>query len=185
MKTANLLESPASPRHDPRPADQRSANGHARRDAVAYWSYLLPGVFPSVAHAIPPSRACRSIRARTLTAAATTAVALLTSAQTSIAQVPVGTSFSGSNSDLSALVPPHPSGAVAAEHFVEFVKGRWAVYRKSDGGLITSSTDAAFWTAAGVDTGTALLSYPRMIFDPNSKRWFASQIDVINGSTSN
>jgi hypothetical protein len=81
----------------------------------------------------------------------------------------------------SSLVPPDSDGAIGPNHFVEFINGRFSVYDKVSGTEVQTMTDTAFWTATGVDLTGLALSDTRIIYDPLSGRWFASEIDF-NGS---
>lgn len=81
----------------------------------------------------------------------------------------------------SNLVPPDPDGAVGPNHFVQFINGRFSVFDKHSGAMTKTMTDLAFWTNAGVALPeNALVSDPRILYDPASGRWFASQIDFIS-----
>src|SRR5713101_609227 len=91
-----------------------------------------------------------------------------------------GISYGGSNTN-SAALPPDCNGAVGPNHFVEFINGVFAVYDKSSGTQMEFKTDVDFWASArvGIDVaGGADVSDPRIIYDPASQRWFASQIDI-------
>ena len=94
-------------------------------------------------------------------------------------QVQLGQNFTASTlfSD-SNLVPPDSNGAVGPNHFVEFINGRFSVYDKASGSLVQTMTDTAFWTGIGVNLTGLGVSDPRVIYDPLSGRWFASQIDL-------
>jgi hypothetical protein len=52
------------------------------------------------------------------------------------------------------------------------------------GNVLTLMTDKSFWTNAGVDQGIVNtgLSDPRVIYDPSSGHWFASEISVAGGT---
>ncbi len=95
--------------------------------------------------------------------------------------VAIGQNFTAStlNVDSSAL-PPDPNGAVGPLHFVEFINGRFAVFNKSNGSEVKTMTDIAFWTQAGITLPSGWdVTDPRIIYDPASQRWFASQVDFI------
>src|SRR5688572_27186507 len=121
-------------------------------------------------------------------ACALNALILAGAAQPVVAQI-IGQNFTGSTrAQAGGAVPAHPNGAIGTDYFVEFVKNRWATYRKSDGALVASASGTAhqFWSAAGVTVpATDTISYPRMIYDHASRRWFASSIDVVGGLTRN
>jgi hypothetical protein len=77
-------------------------------------------------------------------------------------------------------------GAPGIEHYVQFINGRFSIFAKnSGGGSISSVSSLQFWNSAGVTFGNGDgRSDPRVFFDPFVNRWFASEIDVVNGSTS-
>src|SRR5947207_3421427 len=111
---------------------------------------------------------------------ATVAIALAAGAPAVARGQFIGANFAGSNIDqlATAVIPPDTMGAVGDRYYTEFINGRFAVYRKSDGGLVSATTDAAFWANAGVNLAGADLSDPRILFDHASRRWFAAQIDL-------
>src|SRR5262249_6881504 len=79
----------------------------------------------------------------------------------------------------SAALPPDSNGAIGPAHFVEFINGAFAVYSKTDGHRVEFKTDVDFWAGAGVGIDSSWdVSDPRVIYDPLSQRWFASQIDI-------
>jgi hypothetical protein len=89
------------------------------------------------------------------------------------------TYFNGLNNGNSAAIPPDPNGAVGPKHFVEFINGSFTVYNKTNGQSVQRISDVKFWQDAGlssISTGSGLAD-PRIIYDPVSHRWFASQVD--------
>jgi hypothetical protein len=98
-------------------------------------------------------------------------------AATSIAAGPnlaIGANFTGSTYGVdSPFVPPDTDGAVGRRHIVEFINGFYAVYLKKDGKRVQSASLDQFWSDAGA-TVRGQLSDPRILFDPFSRRWFAS-----------
>jgi hypothetical protein len=93
--------------------------------------------------------------------------------------VKIGQNFTGSTYGVnSAALPPDPNGAIGPKHFVEFINGTFAVYNRTNGHSVQRKTDIKFWSDAGLiispDSG---VSDPRVIYDPISQRWFASQVD--------
>lgn len=95
----------------------------------------------------------------------------------------VGQNFTGvdygSYNTNSTALPPDSNGAVGTGHYVEFINGMFAVYSKSNGQQLEIKTDVDFWAAAGVGIDSLwAISDPRVIYDPSSQRWFASQIDI-------
>ena len=99
------------------------------------------------------------------------------------AAVGIGANFTGSNINNVNVIPPDTDGAAGLDSFAEFINGQVSVYRKSDGSIITRTTDTQFWANAHV-TLTNGVSDPRIIYDQASGRWFASQVDglLANGS---
>ena len=80
----------------------------------------------------------------------------------------------------SQATPPDTMGTIGPDNFVEFINGAYASYSRTGALQGTIATDTAFWTAAGISPAVtgAGLSDPRIIFDPGSQRWFATQINV-------
>jgi hypothetical protein len=94
----------------------------------------------------------------------------------------VGTNFTASTFADSGFIPPDTMGAVGPSHIVELINGRFVVYDKS-GNQVTASDLDSFWTAAGasIPAGDGTFD-PRIIYDPQSGRWFAAAIDGLAGS---
>src|SRR6185369_229720 len=89
-------------------------------------------------------------------------------------QLGIGANFTGSTFNVdSSFVPPDTDGAVGRRHIVELINGHYAVYLKKDGTRVQSASLDQFWTDAGA-TVRGQLSDPRILFDPFSRRWFAS-----------
>lgn len=76
--------------------------------------------------------------------------------------------------------PPDTMGATGPNHIVELVNGAYAVYTKTGALVGSMATDATFWSNAGISSTVldAGICDPRVIFDPASNRWFASEINV-------
>ena len=93
--------------------------------------------------------------------------------------VELGNNFTGSSLFTDAFtVPPDSNGAIGPTRFVEFINGRFSVYDKTSGTKVLTLTDVSFWTNAGVNLDGLDLSDTRIIYDPLSSRWFASQVDL-------
>jgi len=93
--------------------------------------------------------------------------------------VAIGQNFTGSTYGVnSAALPPDANGAVGPRHFMEFINGTVAVYNKTNGLSVQRKSNLKFWSDAGLiispDSG---VSDPRVIYDPSTQRWFASQVD--------
>src|SRR5438477_2310302 len=50
----------------------------------------------------------------------------------------------------AAFLPPDSDGSVGQQHYVEFINGRFSVFKKTDGSKVQTMTDTAFWTQAGI-----------------------------------
>jgi hypothetical protein len=90
----------------------------------------------------------------------------------------VGVNFSGGSGNTFA--PPDSDGAIGPANYVQFINGRFAVYSKT-GSLVSAKSDRAFWNAAlahSGQSGVTDVSDPRILYDPLSDRWFASQITI-------
>jgi hypothetical protein len=91
-----------------------------------------------------------------------------------LSRLTIGLNFTGSTYGIdSGFVPPDTMGAVGESHIVELLNGHYAVYRKSDGVRIQSSSLDQFWIDARV-IPVGLTADSRLLYDPFSQRWFAS-----------
>ena len=93
--------------------------------------------------------------------------------------IQIGQNFTGSSFlTNSQALPPDPNGVIGPTRFMEFVNGTVAVYNRTNGVSVQRKTDVKFWSDAGLiispDSG---VTDPRVIYDPNSQRWFATQVD--------
>jgi hypothetical protein len=93
----------------------------------------------------------------------------------------IGQNFTGSYYGVdSSDTPADANGAIGPQHFVELINGRFSVYDKQTGSRVQSKTDIQFWSAAGITfSSTVGTTDPRMLFDSDSQRWFASMVDFI------
>jgi hypothetical protein len=100
--------------------------------------------------------------------------------------VQIGQNFPGSDNSQTYITPADGNGAVGPDYFVEFINGSFAVYDKSDGSSVVKISDTKFWTNKGPGgDGVGGINFapsdgvsdPRVIYDPVSQRWFASQVD--------
>jgi len=94
----------------------------------------------------------------------------------------LGANFQGSTLNSSGFIPPDTCGAIGPEHFVELINGQYAVYTRGGGLLFTSDLNG-FFEAAGVDPLGPFAFDPRVLYDPESGRWFACAVD--NGGLPN
>lgn len=98
-------------------------------------------------------------------------------AQTGV-QIQIGQNFVGSDNTETSITPADGDGAIGPRHYVEFINGVFAIYAKTNGQRIRRISDTQFWANAGVIISPdANISDPRVIYDPQSQRWFASQVD--------
>ncbi len=101
-------------------------------------------------------------------------------AQTAV-QIQIGQNFTGSDNTETGITPADGNGAIGPKHYVEFINGVFAIYAKTNGQRIRRVSDNQFWASAGVVISPdAAISDPRVIYDPLSQRWFASQVDFNN-----
>jgi hypothetical protein len=118
------------------------------------------------------------MRPRSRCSAAVLAVALVFPAPLASAlALQVGLDFTGSRFGVdSNSFPPDTMGGVGPGHVVEILNGRYAVYRKSDGVRVQTSTLNEFWTGSGqAPTGSSF--DPRILYDAPSGRWLAVSVD--------
>jgi hypothetical protein len=102
------------------------------------------------------------------------AIAILSTATTAAGpSLRAGANFTGSTFGVdSSDLPPDTVGAVGRRHIVELLNGHYAVYLKN-GKRVQSASLSQFWTDAGA-TVRGQLADSRVVFDPFSRRWFAS-----------
>ena len=98
-------------------------------------------------------------------------VAALLAAPVAALEVEIGVNFTAGDLYQSGFIPPDSQLAVGEDHLVELLNGRYAVYRKSDGLLVESSSLYEFWTNAGVPVFDPF--DPRILYDARVRRWFA------------
>jgi hypothetical protein len=84
------------------------------------------------------------------------------------------------------LTPPDMGASVGPGQVVQMLNGSFTVYSRT-GNLLDQTTDGTFWANAGVPSSILAngLSDPRIIYDPTSQRWFASEITIGNGHNAN
>jgi hypothetical protein len=92
--------------------------------------------------------------------------------------VQIGQNFTGSTYGVNTFArPADGDGAIGPAHFVELINGRFAIYSKTNGALVQSTSDYSFWQNSGITIpGGQEVSDPRVVFDTTSQRWFASAI---------
>ncbi len=99
--------------------------------------------------------------------------------------VQIGLNFTGTTylQNDSQSPPPDPNGAIGPTRFMEFVNGSVAVYNRTNGASVMRRSDLIWWANAGLNTSAIQVSDPRVIYDPLSQRWFASQVDFDPNAT--
>jgi hypothetical protein len=97
--------------------------------------------------------------------------------------VTVGANFAGANIGISGFYPPDSDGAVGPSQFVELVNGVYRVYDKS-GTVLQQLPLDQFWSSAGA-TPQGFAGDPRVLYDPESQRWFAAALDFNFGPPDN
>ncbi|MBI1323697.1 hypothetical protein GC170_11000 [bacterium] len=93
----------------------------------------------------------------------------------------IGLNFAGASGN--NLAPPDTMGSIGPNSYAQFLNGRWNVYDKTTGANLQSRTDTQFWASVtGITPNdyASGLSDPRIIYDSQSDRWFALQINVSN-----
>jgi VCBS repeat-containing protein len=96
--------------------------------------------------------------------------------------VTIGANFEGANQGDASAVPPDTDGAVGPSQFVELLNGIYRVYDKS-GNVLQQSFLNDFWSSAGVPQANAF--DPRVLYDPESQRWYAAALDFAGGPVNN
>jgi hypothetical protein len=90
----------------------------------------------------------------------------------------IGTNFTGSTFNVDSFIfPPDTDGAVGQRHIVELINGHYAAYLKRGGTRVQSTSLDRFWTDAGASV-RGFLTDPRVLFDPFSRRWYASAMSI-------
>ncbi|MFZ0826243.1 MAG: hypothetical protein WAO02_02355 [Verrucomicrobiia bacterium] len=99
------------------------------------------------------------------------------------ATVQIGLNFTGSSYLLnSQALPPDPNGVIGPGRFMEFINGTVAIYNRTNGASVQRKSDLKFWADAGLNTSAIAISDPRVIYDPATQRWFATQVDFDPGA---
>ncbi|HME25057.1 MAG TPA: PEP-CTERM sorting domain-containing protein [Acetobacteraceae bacterium] len=80
------------------------------------------------------------------------------------------------------LTPPDMGASVGPNEVVQMLNGSFTVYSRG-GTVLSQTTDSSFWNSAGApSTLYTNLSDPRIIYDPTTQRWFASEISIGGGT---
>lgn len=99
--------------------------------------------------------------------------------------VQIGLNFTGSSYITnSQAAPPDGNGVIGPTRFMEFVNGAVAVYNRTNGASVQRISDLIFWANAGLNLSSSQgISDPRVIYDPATQRWFATQVDFDANAT--
>jgi hypothetical protein len=81
------------------------------------------------------------------------------------------------------IEPPDTMGAAGPNDFVAFNNGSFSIYSKA-GNLISQVSDTSFWTTA-LGSNPGELTDPRVFYDPESQRWFASMVTTDQTTNNN
>jgi len=94
-------------------------------------------------------------------------------------------SFQGliQNTPGAGVIPPDTMGSAGTSLFFEVLNSQFQAYSTTTGAAVGSPlNDTAFWQNAGISStvtgGGNGLSDPRVIWDANSQRWFAAEINT-------
>jgi hypothetical protein len=94
----------------------------------------------------------------------------------------IGINFTGSSYGIDSFsIVPDTDGAVGPRHIVELINWQYTVYLKKDGTRVQTTPLVQFWSDAGVSPRGAVAD-PRVLFDPFSRRWFASTARINFGN---
>src|SRR5262249_44205728 len=84
-----------------------------------------------------------------------------------------------------SLEPPDTMGAVGPGQYVQFNNGSFSVFSKAGGAPLTRVGDQSFWSSVvGLSNIPNSLTDTRVLYDPQSQRWFACEI-TFNELTNN
>ena len=78
------------------------------------------------------------------------------------------------------FAPSDMGGAAGPNNVVQFINGAFTIYNRTGGIVSPTITDTQFWRNGGISAATvnAGLSDTRLIYDTDSQRWFAVEINV-------
>lgn len=96
----------------------------------------------------------------------------------------LGLNFTGTEVSDTMVIPPSTNGAVGDSHIVELVNQRFVVYDKATGTQVTATSLDQFWIDAGVPLTESSFD-PRIIYDSNASRWFASSVTANSATAEN
>ncbi len=95
----------------------------------------------------------------------------------------IGLNFTaGSYGNDSTLCPPDTMGTVGPNHIIQLINGRYSVYDKSTSTQLDTKTLNNFWLDAGTTYDGSITFDPRVMYDPSSRRYFATSVDNARGN---
>jgi hypothetical protein len=106
-------------------------------------------------------------------------IAVIASPSNAQLSVSIGQNFQSSTINDAGSIPADSNGAIGPRHYIEFINGTVAVYNRTNAVRIQRKTNVKFWADAGVlISSDSTTTDPRVIYDPVSHRWFATQVDA-------
>jgi hypothetical protein len=102
----------------------------------------------------------------------------------------IGQNFMGlsANDDIAVFggffVPPDQGSAVGPAHYVEMINLVYAIYNKDGSVAVPATALSTFYQNAGLPNFGTNLSDPRIVYDPESGRWFSAIITTQSNSNS-
>jgi hypothetical protein len=82
------------------------------------------------------------------------------------------------------FVPPDQGSAVGPNHYVEMINLVYSIYNKDGSVAVPATALSTFYANAGLPNKGTSLSDPRIVYDPQSGRWFAAIITTDSNSNS-
>lgn len=95
-------------------------------------------------------------------------------------QVTIGRNFTSTALSNGIVTPPDTNGAVGPDHYAHMLNSTFQVFDKngSSSTPVFSQVLGSFWVAAGATGLTSSPFDPRLVYDKDSGRWFASSLDL-------
>lgn len=89
----------------------------------------------------------------------------------------IGLNFTGTSLNESGFRPPDTMGTVGVDHIVEMINGRYTVFSKTTGAELEARSLNSFWTTYGQGYDGSFAFDPRVQYDPNRERFYATSVD--------
>ena len=103
----------------------------------------------------------------------------LIAATAGAARAGIAEQFQGGAEAQTEFIPSDMGGAVGGGYVMQTVNGIVSIFNAGNGALVSQTTLDGFWNNLGVQTNLVqgnFMSDPRVIFDPDTHRWFTSAI---------